>query len=206
LGLGILALLPGVSASESPESALKGLRKHYQALKTLNAEFREVFEWAMTGETVEQKGSFVIAGDDRFRFDTPEQLLVSDGTAVYRWNRSKQQTIIESVAASGNKMLPRKFMVEFGDDFRPVSVSDLTVDNAPGYRLDLEPFHPEEALLSKITLWVTRSDNLVRRLKLVDLSQNATTYYLTEIKLNEAVFDSLFVFSPPPGVEIFDLR
>lgn len=194
------------AAALTPDSALKKVRKKYHKVISMQAEFREVFEWEMTGERSIRSGSLVVTTDNRFRFDTSEQLLISDGENVFRYNRIKKQVIIEPVGTGGDQLLPQKLLLDFADGFKAVSLSPLTVDGREGFRLDMTAENPETTLLSSAALWATSDDLVVHRLKLLDLNSNSTTYYLSNIIFDQSIDTSVTAFTPPEGVELFDLR
>ena len=190
----------------SPGSALKQLRKRYHKISSLRADFREVFEWEMTGETSIREGTLLVTNDNRFRIETPEQLMVSNGREIYRYNRIKSQVIIEPVSEDGDQLLPSKLLLDFTEGFKAESITPLSVAGSEGYRLDLLPDDPDEILLSAAILWFTSEDMVVQRLKLVDQNGNSTSYYLSNIQLDKPVDAAETSFVSPDGVEIFDLR
>ncbi|MDP8228382.1 MAG: outer membrane lipoprotein carrier protein LolA [Candidatus Electryoneaceae bacterium] len=196
----------------SPKSAMKQISRHYKRVETLQADFREVFEWGLTRETIERDGTLAVASDNRFRIDTPEQLLVSDGECVYRFDRTNARVIIEPVGSGGSSLLPQRLLLEFGDDFRAVSLTETMVAGRDGIRLELVPRDPDTALIEKVILWVTTPDDsgnddwIIHRLKMADMSGNHTTYFLSNIRLDQPIDPDATSFIPPEGVELFDLR
>ena len=202
----VLLIFSGQTDAMSPGSALKKLRKRYRSVATFRADFREVFEWAMTGETTIRSGKLLITKDNRFRIDTPEQLLIADGRNVYRYNRMKKQVIIESISDDSEQLLPRKMMLNFADEFKAITITDLVVDGRAGFRLDLEANDPDASLVSSANVWATTDDLTVHRLKFIDLNSNSTTYFLSDISFDQPVDSSETSFTPPEGVELFDLR
>ncbi|MBM3326331.1 MAG: outer membrane lipoprotein carrier protein LolA [Calditrichaeota bacterium] len=197
--------IPSISAL-TPESALKDLRKKYKSVQTLRCNFREVFEWALTGETVVREGLLTVTADNRMRVETPEQSIISDGQVIHRYNRERKQVMIETVAKGGKSLLLRKFMLEFADMFDATAITPLAVEGQKGFRLDLISRDKDETLVNDAALWVTEADLVVRRLKITDLNHNTTTYLLSDIKFNTPVDAGETSFSLPDGVEVFDLR
>jgi outer membrane lipoprotein carrier protein len=189
----------------NPATALKEVRKHYKEVKTLQASFKESFQWALTGETVERQGKVIVAEGNRFRVETPEQLIISNGAEVYRYNKLRNQVMIESVSKAED-LLPNKVLLKFAAEFEATSLSPLAVEGVEGYRLDLKPQDPDKALLGEASIWVTAADKTVRRILLVDLNNNATTYTLSDIRFDQSVDSSALAFTPPVGAELFDLR
>ncbi len=190
----------------SPKSALKKLKKHYDEVETFKAEFRELFEWGMTGETVIREGSFVIVQPNKFRIETDEQLMISDGDAIYRHNRISAQVIVEPVKVNTEALLPQRLLLNFSKEFNAESVSEMPVSRQAGFRLELTPKERETTMVDKITLWATTEDMTIHRLKIADLNGNSTTYFLTDISLNKPIDPAVTTFSIPEGVELFDLR
>ncbi len=204
--LATIFLLIGNSEAMNPGSALKKLRKRYHKVTSLRADFREIFEWSMTGETTIRMGKLLVTSDNRFRIETPEQLFIADGKDIYRYNRLKEQVIIEPVGSNDEQFLPRKLLLDFADGFDATAITEMVVDGREGLRLDLIANDPEVSLISSAIIWVTSDDLVVHRLKLIDLNSNSTTYYLSEIIFDKPVEASETTFTPPEGVELFDLR
>ena len=199
-------LAAAVSQAASPAGLLKDLRQRYRQVRTLKAHFKEVFQWELTGETVVREGSLAVAAENRFRIDTPDQLVVSDGQVISRFNKARNQVIIEAAVESGAGMLPNRLLLDFADQFRATGAEELAVSEKPGFRLELTAEDPEALLLKEAVVWATAGDLTIHRLKLTDLNGNTTTYQLSEIELNQPLDSSLTIFTPPPGAEVFDLR
>ena len=192
--------------AKSPKSVLKDIKKNYNKIQTLDADFTEIFEWAMTGEKTQRDGSLYVTVDDRFRIETPEQHLVCDGDAIYRYNLKKAQVIIEPITEGSDKMLPRRLMLRFADDFNAQEMTKQAVNGEEGLRLDLLPKSREEVLLSEVTIWVTVKDMIVHRLKVIDLNGNSTIYIFSNIRVNSTQDTDHTKFICPDRVELFDLR
>jgi len=201
----LISLFLGAAIPKSPATALKDIRKRYHDIETFQASFKETFQWKLTGETTEREGMIYIAGENRFRIETPEQQMVSDGIALYRFNRPRSQVMVESVGKT-DAPLPRRILLDFAEEFDAVSLSPLAVDGGEGYRLDLKPKDPEKALLGSASLWVSSNNLLVKRILLIDLNGNTTTYNLHNITFNQPVDSAALRFEPPQGAELFDLR
>ncbi len=199
-------LLVGEAVAMSPKSALKKLQKRYDKIETMQADFRELFEWGLTGETITRVGSLVIASDNRFRIETDEQLIVSDGLAIFRHNRLSSQVIIESIEGNEGALLPQRLLLNFGKEFNADNLTEMGVSQQNGFRLELKPKNPEAALVDEITIWATTDDLTVQRLKVRDLNGNTTTYFMSDIKMNQSLDPNLTIFTVPEGVELFDLR
>ena len=192
--------------AKSPKSELKNIKKRYEKIKTLQTQFREVFEWAMTGEKVQREGSLIIGEKNAFRIESDEQLIVSDGNSIYRFNKVSNQVIIETVDKGKDNALPRRMMLKFAEEFSATELTEMMVNNLPGARLDLEPKDSDKVMISNATIWYTSEDNTVNRLKFSDLNGNTTTYFFINPTFNQSVDPNLMAFIPPENAETFDLR
>lgn len=200
-----VAVLGIAAVPKNGDNALKEIKKRYRDVKTLQAHFKESFRWQLTGEAVDREGELIVAEGNRFRVETPEQTMVSDGKALYRFSKTKNQVMIEAVEKS-ESLLPNRVLLNFGDEFDAVGLAALPVEGKEGYSLDLKPRSPDKALLASATLWVTSEDRAVRRIRIVDLNGNSTTYSLSKLTFDSTAAPELFVFKLPAGAEIFDLR
>ncbi|MBM3329584.1 MAG: outer membrane lipoprotein carrier protein LolA [Calditrichaeota bacterium] len=194
------------AATPNPNTALKELRKKYKDVKALECHFREIFEWAMTGETIVREGTLAVTSDDRMRIETPEQLIVSDGKTIQRLNLARSQMMLEATGKTSESSLPRKFLLEFTSNFEAGELTPLSVESQKGYRLDLIPKDKQESLLNGASLWVTEADLVVRRIRLLDLNNNSTTYILTDIRFDKIPPERFNLIDTPEGTEVFDLR
>ncbi len=189
----------------SPTSALKDIRKHYKSIKTFRSEFTEQFQWQFTGELVIRKGTIVAAEGDRFRMETPEQVIVCDGANLYRYNSLKNQVMIEPVKDASN-LLPRRILLDLGGEFQAVGINTVSVVGQEGFRLDLTPLKADESFMSSATIWVTTSNMIIHKMQMDDLNGNRTTYILQNITIDGAVDQQETTFVIPEGAELFDLR
>ena len=206
--LGMLLLgVNGEAKGPKEEEVYNQVRKFYRSIQILQCRYREIFVWALTGETVVREGELVVTNDNRMRVETPEMLILSDGKSLYRWNRLRNQVLIEAVKEDDEgEILPRRILLEFGENLRPNSLRTISVDGESGYQLELLPRDSRESSLASALLWITAKDLIVRKLEIKDFNQNRTTYLLSDIKVNPSVSPQWFNFTMPEGAEIFDLR
>ncbi|MBS1261571.1 MAG: Outer-membrane lipoprotein carrier protein [Calditrichaeota bacterium] len=203
--LALLAALAGVCALAGPPSGKKIIARvqdRYEQLETLRCRFRHEFVWAMADASERSEGTMELAGDDRFRYETDTQLIVSDGTTLWRYNRGSNQVIVENLADADPGALPRDFLFEFPRDFDVANVEEVEDDR---YRLELTP--KQEGLgVHDVRVWVDGDEWIATRLSFTDDAGNRTTYELTEIDTGVEIPTGRFQFQPPEDANVFDLR
>jgi outer membrane lipoprotein carrier protein len=199
----LFATIPDVEAKElSGNQVIKRVQKTYDKLETMSARFRHEFIWAMVGESEVSEGRMLLSGDDLFRYETDNQVTVSDGTTLWRFNVGSQQIIAENVASADAGSLPRDFLFEFPKQF-DVESSQLIENDI--YQLKLVP---KEAGLgvSNVNVSVDGKKWITTRLSFDDDAGNTTVYELLDVELNVEIDESRFQFSPPESATLFDLR
>jgi len=55
-----------------------------------------------------------------------------------------------------------------------------------------------------VRVWVAAEDRLVRRFRIEEENETIRTVTLADLEPNVPLADSLFLFSPPPGVPVFE--
>ena len=63
-----------------------------------------------------------------------------------------------------------------------------------------------ETYISQIRLWADRRQWLVRKVEYRNINDDVTTYMLSDLEVNKRLKTDFFVFSPPEGMEVIDLR
>jgi outer membrane lipoprotein carrier protein len=58
--------------------------------------------------------------------------------------------------------------------------------------------------MTKLTLWIDPKEYYILRTSLEDEFGNRTVLKFFNIEIDKGIDDTLFQFTPPPGVEIFE--
>ncbi len=203
--VGIFLLMAAGSAlakEYSGEQLIEKVQKTYDKLETLSAHFRHEFHWAMADEIEITEGIMLLSGDDRFRYETSNQITVSDGTTLWRFNVGSQQVIVENTSSADPGSLPRDILFEFPKQFNVSSAQDL------GNKLYELVLIPKEAGMGveDVRVIVDGDSWITTRLSFKDESGNITVYELTDVEIDVEIDDSRYQFIPPETATVFDLR
>ena len=90
------------------------------------------------------------------------------------------------------------------DDFKINFSQPDFVDGDGNYLLDLVP-RGFKAGIEKISLIVSKDDFQVTGFTLTDFYGNVTRITFRDMKINNKLPDTFFEFTPPSGVDIYDL-
>jgi len=197
-----------VIAAGSPAADVKSVAAavdgHYNHLRTLEAEFTEVYRGAGVERT--ESGTLWLKkpGKMRWEYRSPrEKLFVSDGRDAWFYvpdDRQARKTAakkLEDVRSPlafllGKTKLEKELRgLSLAPDVTPLAAGDVVLRGVPQGLADR---------IGEIVLEVT-PDHQIARIFIQDVDGAATEYRFTGQKEDLAVADGRFAFKPPAGTE-----
>jgi outer membrane lipoprotein carrier protein len=188
-------------------SAAAAVDAHYNHLKTLQAEFTEVYR----GAGMERTESGILwlkkPGKMRWEYRSPrEKVFLSDGATAWFYVPEDHQARRASAKKLEDIRSPLAFLLgktKLEKELRGLSFApDLTPSEAGNVIMRGVPVGME-GRVSEIRIEVT-ADHRIARIVIEEEDGSATEYRFTEQKEDVAVADSKFQFNPPPGTEIVE--
>ena len=195
----------GAKKHPSVQKILQKFHARSQNIQTLQADFQQTFHWTMVDETQTFTGTLIIGRGDRFRLQTPEQVIVSDGKTLWTYDKGKNQVLVDDAQHSGDDLLPRKLLLKFEKNYTAVFLREEKVGGIPCYVIELTS-KTDDTFIPKMTVWIDEKTYVTRRLRYTDVNENVTTYNLRKIKINQPVPESVFRYQIPKGVDVIDMR
>ncbi|NOY79343.1 MAG: outer membrane lipoprotein carrier protein LolA [Calditrichaeota bacterium] len=210
LGLtGVILLTATVSGLAkkklTAEKILEKVHQRVETIRTLVADFEETFHWVMIDEKQTFSGKLYIGEGDKFRLQTAEQVIVSDGKTLWTYDAGKKQVLIDNVNQSGDDLLPRRLLLKFQKNYHARLLKEETIDGKPCYVLELIS-KSEDVFIPKMTVWIDKKTWLTKKLRYEDVNQNVTTYRLRKIKINQKIPEDIFHYKIPPNIQVIDMR
>jgi outer membrane lipoprotein carrier protein len=193
----LLAVAPSLVCAASAEAELKAFVENVRSLqgRFVQTQTDEHGELVSSGA-----GLVAIARPGRFRwaYDQPYvQLMVCDGQTIWAYDPDLAQVTVrpagETLAGTPAELLAQK--ARLADTF---TTRDLGEKN--GLRgVALVP-KSEQSDFKSIELWLKAG--VPQRLRFSDPLGGTTDVELRELKVNAAIDDQQFRFTPPKGVEV----
>ena len=149
-------------------------------------------------------GSLELASKDRFRFSSPELVVVSDGRTLSQWNASTNQVLLRSAARADASGLPSG-LLQAALAGAEISSSTEKLDGKAERKLVLDVSKPPLSKFVRATLWARESDNAPVRLEVVDSQGGAITWKILSVS-SWKPSDKDFLYAPPKGAEVVDSR
>jgi outer membrane lipoprotein carrier protein len=207
----LLLLAPSSPGARALDDVVRSLEASYGRITDLRAEFTQTSFNKSLNSTIPAKGTVAFKKGGKLRWEYTEptpQLIVSDGKTLSVFTPSLNQVNVgpapEALAGpagsflAGLGRLREQFTVRFLNPARPTDADGDVV-------LDLAPKRPLPTL-DRLILAVDPGRWLVRKAVVYDQFENTVTMNFTKVETNTGLADSLFTFTPPPGVATVPLR
>lgn len=199
LRLCVIALL-FLSANVWAASAEAELRQFVEGVRSFSGRFSQV-QTDEHGELVSSGAGLVaIARPGRFRwsYDQPyEQLMVCDGQTIWAYDPDLKQVSVrpagEALAGTPAELLAQNARLSENFTTRDLGESD-------GLRVVLLEPKSEQSDFKSIEM--SLRNGVPQRLKFSDPLGGSTVVELRDLKVNVAIPDAQFQFTPPRGVEV----
>ena len=188
--------------------------EHYNQLRTLQAEFTEVYrgsgmERTESGTVWLMKSGMKKPGKMRWEYRSPrEKLFISDGKDAWFYVPGDHQARKTDARKLDDIRSPLAFLLgksklekelrglSFAPDVTPLNALDVVLRGVPQAFADQ---------ISEILLEVT-PEHRITRIVMNEVDGSVTEYRFSDQKENEAIPDARFHFGPPPGTETVEIE
>lgn len=204
LGVCLIVLSTFVMAADKEaEKILTKVQDTYQELDDVCSDFTQTFFWKLTDDRQTVTGHICAKGGDKFKIETPEQLIVTDGDVLWTMNKLSKQVIIDHAENATNnnpfiKNFMQKYISEYDaklEDTSDRSQSHVVLTSKTG-----------EHFIPRIQLWIDNKSNLINKIVQEDLNENTTTFEMTNLNTDVSLAAKEFKFQTPSDAEVIDMR
>ncbi len=193
-------------------SLLARAEARYDSLKSLRATFEQTIEVPLLDQSHHGHGTWYQEGRARFRMDfiEPEgDRIVADGSHLWLYYPSTNPGQVVRTTLEGDPTgvamvdLEGRIFREARTGYEAEPGGAVTVDDRTTCLVTLTPQRPESTTYRKVRVWVDATSLLVRRFEITEENGTVRTVTLDHLHPDVAIADSLFQFTPPPGVDVF---
>ncbi|MDZ7292383.1 MAG: outer membrane lipoprotein carrier protein LolA [candidate division KSB1 bacterium] len=192
-------------AQEKAEDIVAKIRQTYEKLESLKGDFEQQYTWSLAGETQVLNGTLYLKKGDRYRVETQNQMIITDGKTVWTYSPDKMQVIVDRLEKSKDNPLPRDLVIKYTRDFKPRLLRSEKIGAADCHVIALSP-RDENSFIHGVTAWIDKSTWLAVRIEQIDINDNKTVYLLKNPQRNVPLADALFTFDIPADAEVVDMR
>lgn len=202
-----LALAPtanGAPQQGETKALANAVDQHYNRLKSLKSSFTEIYQAPGISRT--ESGTLWLKKPGRMRWEykqPTEKLFLADSHTAYFYVPGERQARKTSIKSLDDIRSPLRYLL--GKTKLEKELSGLSL--AP----DISPLQPGDVVLrgvpksmadriSEVVLEISPAHQIVR-IRILEVDGTTTDFRFSQIEENVPVQDSLFRFTPPPGVE-----
>ena len=198
----------GRSQGLSLEEIVAKVQRQYDTHEDFKAEFVQESTVKSLGKKQVSEGSvyFKKPGKMMWNYQKPfRQEIVSDGKTLWNYRVEDKQVMVGQMSQTVQGKVPSTFLAGLGNlqrDFRARWVKEPSAKEP--YSLELTP-QDIQGSLEKLFLLVDRESYQILQARIQDVMGNITQISFSKIQFDNRLPDSLFAFTPPKGVEVFNL-
>lgn len=193
-----------LSAGLDSDAVVARLQKHYNGIKTIDADFEQETVLTSLNQRRVAKGRVYLKkpGHMRWTYTSPnKQEIISDGKTLWIYAPAEKRVYMFAAKTYLESQLTMNFFLGQGDFKRDFLTSvEPETDSSDCYILKLSPREPHPHI-SEMKLWIHKSNFLIKKVCTRDHVGNITFLSLSNQKVNGTLGKDIFAFVPPPGTE-----
>ncbi len=185
---------------------IKNVQKKYKKVSSIYVDFKQINRFKLTGLSSEIFGSLLLTKDDRFRLETEDQIIVSDGKTFWRYNKLENQVIIDYAKKTEQDVFLHDFLFNIQEKYFSQVLSERKVNSDKIFEIKLTPKNSESSFFEYIKVWIVDKSWEIKRVIYVDYNENETEYEIEKLSINPTIKENDFKLNIPQGIEVVDLR
>jgi outer membrane lipoprotein carrier protein len=193
-------------AAEPVARIVKGIQQTYEQMKNLTADFSQVEQFKLTGTQNETEGKIYVKGGIKFRLETQDQTVVTDGKTVWTYSVLNNQVLVDRVKAGEGSLLPRDMLFRYPQEYFATLLDETSIGGEKYYLLKLDPREGVHGYIKTMKMWVHTKSYLISRIEFTDFNNNISILEIRQVDSKTVLADSLFIFVPTPEMQVVDLR
>ncbi len=194
-----------MNAQSQALELLDKLQKKYEKVNDATFMFSQTTYLPLAKVTQHVAGTIRMKKNNRYRIEMENELLVTDGVNVWRLNKVKKQVLIDKYKEDPKNLSPERLFLSIPKEYDAIRIGSEVIEKRELTIIKLTP-KSESSALKSIKLWIDDDELVVRKVETINFSDAHSTYNISKFSMNAGVSDSMFIFIPPEGVEVIDLR
>ena len=182
------------------------LQKKFKKVDAIKIDFKQINTFKLTGVENEIFGTLWLTKDNKFRFETEDQTIVTNGETYWRYNKLEEQVLIDYAKKSSDDVFLTDFIFRVEDEYTAQLIQESDSKSGKVVEIKLTPKNVEESFFSYIKIWVLEKNEDISKIQYVDYNDNETTYEIEKLDSKPELGETIFNFKIPDGIEAVDLR
>ena len=196
-------LAGGSGQTDEMGELLNKIEQSYANLNDLQMSFKKETESQIFTKSEATRGSIFIKQPNKFRLESSEEVIVSDGKFLWNYAKTLNQVTKQNLK-KGQEFSFLSFVKDIQDKYQVELSGSEKVEGVECRRIILSP-RQKGTDFEKLTLWVDGKIYLIRKMETEDLRANVTTFRFAGIKVDTKLKDGKFLMQLPKKAELVDL-
>jgi len=196
--IAILASTPLLALTAT--EVLQKSEELYKRAGNFSAKFTQVVSAGDFFDDERTKGILLMQYPDKFKLETPEQVITSDGDSLWSYSVDNNQVTIDPVSRIEGLVTPADYLFEFRKNYNVVNDSVALTDSAGVFRLPLTAKRDDQYVRA-LQLFVDSKGFAVIQVIYDDINGNRITIRFHDLNTDLKIDPGSFRFKTPKGVE-----
>jgi len=198
-------LMYGQESGLTVKDVTEKMQSRYEMIDDATASFTKHVKLGFSEIEQTYSGTIMIKKPTKLRMEAENETIVTDGSTVWLYSPVNNQVIIDKYKENQNSISPENFLLNLPQNYYATLLGVGKEKNVQTATVKLVP-KDDRSFVKSVKIIVDQGTWNVRVITVLDVNDTETTYTIKGLKLNTNLSDTTFVYIPPPGVEVVDLR
>lgn len=185
---------------------IENVQKTYDKMNNLTATFRQIETFKLTGSQTETIGKIYVSGAEKYRFESEDQIIVTDGQSIWTFNAMSKQLLIDNVREDSGALLPRDLLFKYPKKYFATLLAEDKVGGNNIYTVRLDPKEEVYGYIKSIRLWIQDKSWIVHKIETTDMHGNTSLFEIADQDNKTNIPPEMFSFKVEAGIEVVDMR
>lgn len=192
--------------AQDESEIIEELQDIYENIDNFSAEFiqKEVFK--LTGSKNQTTGKIYIQDGTKYRLETDDHTVVTDGKTVWSYSPHSNKVIIDNIKEGDASLLPRDMLFKYPQNYFSNLIKKEKVDDKEFYVIKMTPKEDIHGYVKSMKIWVDINSYLIHKIEYDDLNDNTSSFEIKKMDIKTELSSDLFSFKTDENIEIIDMR
>jgi chaperone LolA len=202
----LVFLMLGFVFSQKAKDIIEEVQDKYDEIDNFSAAFNQVETFKLTGSKNITNGKIYIKDREKYRFETEDQKIITDGKTIWTYNGINKQVLIDKVRPGSGALLPRDILFKYPKEYYTTLLGSEKKNGKKIFKLRLDKKEGGNGFVKSIKLWVEEDSWLIKKIETSDVNGNTTAFELIDIDIKTKLKDSLFELKITDDMNVIDMR
>jgi chaperone LolA len=102
--------------AQDAQEIIHQVQAKYKGIKDAKAGFSQTVK-PKSGKSQSSSGTIYIQKENKYRIESKDQVVVTDGVTSWSYSAKKNQVVIDNYKESGNTFSPNKYLFDYPENF-----------------------------------------------------------------------------------------